>query len=126
MLSIVEYLLRYPPVGGGIGWTGSTICETGSTCIVINPYYSQCLPNTATVTPTSSSLTVVTPPSSASTAPAPSGTGLDAHFKAKGKLYWGTCSDSNRFSDTTDSRVTITQFGQLTPENSMKWDAVSD
>ncbi|CAE6443886.1 unnamed protein product [Rhizoctonia solani] len=28
---------------GGIGYTGSTTCETGSTCTVQNPYYSQCL-----------------------------------------------------------------------------------
>ena len=62
-------------------------------------------------------------PASSST-PAPSGTGLDAHFKAKGKIYWGTASDQNRFSNAQDSAVTIAQFGQVTPENSMKWDAV--
>ncbi|KDR79605.1 hypothetical protein GALMADRAFT_93534 [Galerina marginata CBS 339.88] len=28
---------------GGIGWTGCTICASGSTCKVSNPYYSQCL-----------------------------------------------------------------------------------
>ncbi|KAK6514626.1 hypothetical protein TWF281_004824 [Arthrobotrys megalospora] len=28
---------------GGIGWTGGTICFSGSTCQVLNPYYSQCL-----------------------------------------------------------------------------------
>ncbi|EWC46362.1 hypothetical protein DRE_04305 [Drechslerella stenobrocha 248] len=28
---------------GGIGWTGSTICTSGTTCQVLNPYYSQCL-----------------------------------------------------------------------------------
>lgn len=27
---------------GGTGWTGGTVCETG-TCVVSNPYYSQCL-----------------------------------------------------------------------------------
>ncbi|KAF3928839.1 hypothetical protein ABW20_dc0100436 [Dactylellina cionopaga] len=39
-----------PPVGptvpkwgqcGGIGWTGGTVCAAGSTCTVLNPYYSQ-------------------------------------------------------------------------------------
>jgi endoglucanase len=29
---------------GGIGWTGPTVCESGYTCIVHNPYYHQCLP----------------------------------------------------------------------------------
>ena len=28
---------------GGIGWTGSSTCATGSTCTVLNDYYSQCL-----------------------------------------------------------------------------------
>ncbi|KAI0704899.1 hypothetical protein BC835DRAFT_1410239 [Cytidiella melzeri] len=30
---------------GGSGWTGATICAAGSTCVVSNPYYSQCLPS---------------------------------------------------------------------------------
>jgi len=28
---------------GGKGWTGPTQCETGCTCKVQNPYYSQCI-----------------------------------------------------------------------------------
>ncbi|EKM56323.1 glycoside hydrolase family 61 protein [Phanerochaete carnosa HHB-10118-sp] len=28
---------------GGQGYTGATICASGSTCTVVNPYYSQCL-----------------------------------------------------------------------------------
>ncbi|KAF3921878.1 hypothetical protein AA313_de0210397 [Arthrobotrys entomopaga] len=28
---------------GGIGWTGGTTCASGSSCKVLNPYYSQCL-----------------------------------------------------------------------------------
>ncbi|GJE96364.1 glycosyl hydrolase family 61-domain-containing protein [Phanerochaete sordida] len=28
---------------GGQGYTGSTTCVSGSTCTVVNPYYSQCL-----------------------------------------------------------------------------------
>ncbi|KAK1760422.1 glycosyl hydrolase family 61-domain-containing protein [Echria macrotheca] len=28
---------------GGIGWTGPTTCEAGSTCTVLNSYYSQCV-----------------------------------------------------------------------------------
>lgn len=29
---------------GGTGFTGSTTCVSGSTCTVLNAYYSQCLP----------------------------------------------------------------------------------
>ncbi|MCJ1441947.1 MAG: hypothetical protein MMC23_002439 [Stictis urceolatum] len=28
---------------GGTGWTGATACVSGSTCTVVNPYYSQCM-----------------------------------------------------------------------------------
>lgn len=83
-----------------------------------NNYYSQCQPGTGTTTTTSKPATGSPPPSGGSS------TGLDAHFKNKGKIYWGTASDQNRFSDATDSAVTVREFGQVTPENSMKWDAV--
>ncbi|KAJ8084220.1 hypothetical protein PM082_002987 [Marasmius tenuissimus] len=29
---------------GGIGWTGPTACVSGYSCVVSNPYYSQCVP----------------------------------------------------------------------------------
>ncbi|KAJ1550926.1 hypothetical protein HK096_004200 [Nowakowskiella sp. JEL0078] len=35
---------------GGIGFTGSTCCTAGNTCVVLNPYYSQCVPGTVTTT----------------------------------------------------------------------------
>ena len=60
-----------------------------------------------------------------STPAALAATGLDKAFKAKGRAFIGTASDSNRFSNPTDSQVTIREFGSVTPENSMKWDAVS-
>lgn len=68
--------------GGGIGWTGSTTCVSGTSCIKTNDYYSQCQPSTgatvvvpttiSTVSTVSSPATTppVTPPV---TAPAPPG-----------------------------------------------------
>ncbi|KAI0368397.1 hypothetical protein BV20DRAFT_948223 [Pilatotrama ljubarskyi] len=107
----------------GIGFTGSTTCDAGTTCVKLNDYYSQCQPSASAPAPTT------TPPSAPTTtggsSPAPAATGLDAAFKRKGKLFWGTASDSNRFSNPTDSAVTIREFGGVTPENSMKWDAVT-
>ncbi|GJE99510.1 CBM1 domain-containing protein [Phanerochaete sordida] len=50
---------------GGIGWTGATTCVSGTTCQVLNPYYSQCLPGTASVTTTPQS-PPTPPPSSVS------------------------------------------------------------
>ncbi|KAI9052252.1 hypothetical protein LZ554_003609 [Drepanopeziza brunnea f. sp. 'monogermtubi'] len=38
---------------GGAGWTGLTTCVTGYACVVQNPFYSQCVPGTASVSSTS-------------------------------------------------------------------------
>lgn len=120
---------------GGIGWTGPTTCVAGSACVKQNDYYSQCLPGAAPA-PTSSSTTVFTPsPTPTSTTSAPTSTSggggggvtdpnsLHQRFKAKGKLYWGSATDSNRFNNAQNAAILRNDFGQVTPENSMKWDA---
>ncbi|KAI7783297.1 endo-beta-xylanase [Diaporthe eres] len=50
-------------------------------------------------------------------------TSIDALFKAKGKLYYGVATDQNRLSTGKSAAVIQQNFGQVTPENSMKWDA---
>lgn len=50
---------------------------------------------------------------------------IDALMKEKGKLYFGTCSDRTLLSNEQNSRVIQSAFGQLTPENSMKWDQIN-
>ncbi|WYZ46799.1 hypothetical protein EsH8_IX_001024 [Colletotrichum jinshuiense] len=32
---------------GGLEWTGPTCCVSGTTCVLNNPYYSQCIPGSA-------------------------------------------------------------------------------
>ncbi|CZT12355.1 hypothetical protein WAI453_001735 [Rhynchosporium graminicola] len=49
---------------------------------------------------------------------------LDAIFKKLGKLYFGTCADSNLLNNAQNAAILKADFGQLTPENSGKWDAV--
>ena len=101
------------------------MCDAGSACVKQNDYYSQCLPGASAPTTVSTTApTSTAPASTGGSAPAPAATGLNKAFAAHSKVFFGTCSDSNRFSNPTDSQVTIREFGGLTPENSMKWDAV--
>jgi endo-1,4-beta-xylanase len=46
---------------------------------------------------------------------------LDVAMKAKGKLYWGTATDQGRLTAGSNAAVIQASFGQVTPENSMKW-----
>ncbi|KAF8459889.1 glycoside hydrolase superfamily [Kalaharituber pfeilii] len=100
---------------GGMNWTGGTTCISGYTCVKVNNWYSQC------------QLGSSGGPTSTTTNPNPTGgaggSGLHAKMKAKGKLYFGTCSDSALLSNTQNANIIKQEFGQLTPENSMKWDA---
>ncbi|RDB24215.1 putative endo-1,4-beta-xylanase C [Hypsizygus marmoreus] len=115
---------------GGIGYNGDTKCDAGSTCVYSNDWYSQCLPGAAPTTTPQPPITTPTtpPPTSAPTTPPPTstGTGLDAKMKAKGKKYFGSCADSNTLNIAANVAVLKSDFGQVTPENSMKWDATEN
>ncbi|KAH9828201.1 putative endo-1,4-beta-xylanase [Teratosphaeria destructans] len=52
-------------------------------------------------------------------------TGLNSAITASGKLYFGTATDNPEFSNTsyTQQLQNTLDFGQITPGNSMKWDA---
>ncbi|KIJ66930.1 glycoside hydrolase family 10 protein [Hydnomerulius pinastri MD-312] len=105
---------------GGQGWTGATTCVAGYTCTYSNAYYSQCLPNSSTGGGGGTPTTTSSAPGTTSTA-----TGLNNLAKAAGKVYFGSATDNSELTD--NPYVTIlnqtSEFGQLTPANSMKWDA---
>ncbi|KAG6006166.1 Endo-1,4-beta-xylanase 2 [Claviceps maximensis] len=50
-------------------------------------------------------------------------TTLDSYFKSHGKLYWGTAADEVILKKPGVAQFIAKEFGQVTPENSMKWDA---
>ena len=50
--------------------------------------------------------------------------GLNALFVAKGKQYFGTCADPGTLGSAQTADIINADFGQITPENSMKWDAL--
>ncbi|CAE6517793.1 unnamed protein product [Rhizoctonia solani] len=52
---------------GGTGYTGSTACDSGLTCVYVNDYYSQCLAASTTVT-TKSTATTTTSKATSTTA----------------------------------------------------------
>ncbi|KAJ9133835.1 Glucanase [Pleurostoma richardsiae] len=59
---------------GGQGYSGATCCASGSTCVYSNPYYSQCLPGTASSS--SSSTTTTTSSTTSKTSSSTSVTSL--------------------------------------------------
>lgn len=71
-----------------------------------------------------SSLALLLAPLSALAAPTArqAAESIDELIKAKGKLYYGTCTDQNRLSTGKSAAIIQGNFGQVTPENSMKWD----
>ena len=48
---------------------------------------------------------------------------INAAFQAKGKKYIGIAADGNTIGKKAVSDLMTANFGQVTPENSMKWDA---
>lgn len=48
---------------------------------------------------------------------------LNAAIRSDGRRYFGTAADPNTFSISQVNRIIQTDFGCVTPENSMKWDA---
>lgn len=48
---------------------------------------------------------------------------LDAAFKSHGKKYIGVATDQGALGKGKNKEIIVANFGQVTPENSMKWDA---
>ncbi|KAK0472320.1 glycoside hydrolase family 10 protein [Armillaria novae-zelandiae] len=49
--------------------------------------------------------------------------GLNTKFTAEEKLFWGAAADQNTITISANEAILKSEFGAVTPENSMKWDA---
>ncbi|KAJ6622090.1 SGNH hydrolase-type esterase domain-containing protein [Mycena sp. CBHHK59/15] len=88
---------------GGMGWTGATTCVSGTVCTVLNPWYFQCLPGTATTTTaTTVTSTTTTGTTSAPTSTSTSTTGLNIRLLPLGdSITFGLqSSDGNGYRST--------------------------
>ncbi|KAL2194322.1 endo-xylanase [Corynascus similis CBS 632.67] len=104
---------------GGQGWSGATTCASGSVCQKVNDWYSQCVPGSGNSPTTTTGGSTPAPTGGGSNA----GSGLHDKFKAKGKLYFGTEIDHYHLNNAQLTNIVKSDFGQVTAENSMKWDA---
>ncbi|KAL2267953.1 hypothetical protein VTJ83DRAFT_5230 [Remersonia thermophila] len=127
---------------GGNGWNGPTTCVAGATCVKQNDWYSQCLPGNNNPAPQPQPTTTRQPqPQPTTQQPQPQPTSnpgggnpprggtsapgsLNEKFKAKGKLFFGTEIDHYHLNNNALMNIANEQFGQITHENSLKWDAV--
>ncbi|KAM7187179.1 hypothetical protein V8F33_011358 [Rhypophila sp. PSN 637] len=50
---------------------------------------------------------------------------IDTLMKAKGKLYFGSCTDQGLLTRGKNADILKANFGQVTPENSMKWQSIN-
>ncbi|KAL5120414.1 hypothetical protein ACEQ8H_001704 [Pleosporales sp. CAS-2024a] len=79
--------------------------------------------STSSATSSSSSTKSSAAPRPTSIGPNGEACSLDQAFKAHGKKYIGVATDKYLLTTGQTGQIIINDFGQVTPENSMKWDA---
>ncbi|KAH6916117.1 glycoside hydrolase superfamily [Coprinopsis sp. MPI-PUGE-AT-0042] len=114
---------------GGSGWSGAATCVGGYNCAVVSEWYHQCQPGSSPppVASTARQPPVTTAPSPTNGAPGPTGsaspTGLHGLYSAKHHRYFGNILDYNILNTPAITSILNNEFGVITAENSMTWDA---
>ncbi|KAF3939183.1 Beta-xylosidase [Dactylella cylindrospora] len=80
---------------GGIGWTGPTTCVSGWSCVVSNPYYSQCLEGSSSLTTTTFSTTATRTTTATATSRTTTGTTVSAQPTSS----WSGNGSGNTFTN---------------------------
>ncbi|KAF5327036.1 hypothetical protein D9619_004873 [Psilocybe cf. subviscida] len=84
---------------GGIGYSGQTLCNAGSTCTYSNAYYSQCLP-----------LSAAPPKDVVPPAPKPSPSACDASKQVDTVPVWGQCGGLTHTGSTVCDDGAVCEF----------------
>jgi endo-1,4-beta-xylanase len=113
-------------------WHCMHICEVSALFSIVSlptsirsTFYSQCVPGTGGGSdPAPAPTTTAGGNTPAPTGGSGSSGGLNTKFIAKGKTYFGTEIDQYHLNNNPLLTVAKNSFGQVTPENSMKWDAI--
>lgn len=98
------------------------LCHTSSktnSISLLSEYYSQCLPGGSG----GGAVTTTAGNSQPTGGSGNSASGLDGKFKARGKIYFGAEIDNYNLNNAALTNIVKKDFGQVTCENSMKWDA---
>ncbi|KAI0430126.1 carbohydrate-binding module family 1 protein [Xylaria sp. FL1042] len=101
---------------GGINWTGETTCVSGYVCTVLNDYYSQCIPGTATTSSVTSTATRASTTTGASTTlstvtTTTTGAGSGTYpTTLQSGYYWIRAVESPNFHSYLQAAPTATPF----------------
>ncbi|KAL7273109.1 hypothetical protein RUND412_004054 [Rhizina undulata] len=98
---------------GGTGYTGVTTCASGSSCVKLNDYYSQCQPGSATISTTAAT--------SSTAASSPASTGSYKYLFSFGDSYSQTGFELNGTAPSPANPLGNPDFPGYTSSGGINW-----
>ena len=74
-------------IGGGVSWNGPTTCVAGYQCVVLNDYYSQCVPSSSFPTTTSAASTTIATSTAGATTTVPASPASTGFVTTSGQRF---------------------------------------